>query len=508
VAADPADRVDVEAAVWGEQPLEVLFTPDDAPIPVEVALIDSITEERRADPASYTPADNPYRVQYAVYNLRNADVVDALVAARDAGVAVQVLMEDDQLDPARDWNWADDHLRDLGWSYAEDHRELSADERAEMELVGIGGSGLMHLKLRLFTSPTRQVAVSGSMNPGDNAVFNDETWHLVREPELVRSYAEAYDDLLFEEGFHNSWNDDLGANVLFTPADSGPEAGDRILQWLSEEDEQILIMVYSLRDLSSPERTDTLLSILADKVQAGVPVVVVTDRKQSDAWGDDTEDRLRDVGVRVYEATNSTTEYTSMHHKVAVLGRTHLRVITDAANWSTSGLGSSTTRARNVESSLFIDASYDGGHLGRRYLAQALRVLERYAPQSADDGEVSFAELGPVLWDAPDWPTQEVRFRAHQAHTSWGETIRVVGDAAPLGRWGIDSLGVPLTTSTATYPSWDGGSAWLAVGRPASFKLVAEQGGELRWEGGDNRVITVQPDAFGDGSQGVDATWR
>ena len=33
-----AERTDIEGAVWGDHPLEVLFTPDDEPIPVEVAL--------------------------------------------------------------------------------------------------------------------------------------------------------------------------------------------------------------------------------------------------------------------------------------------------------------------------------------------------------------------------------------------------------------------------------------------------------------------------------------
>ena len=503
-----AERTDIEGAVWGDHPLEVLFTPDDEPIPVEVALIRSIIEERLNDPAEYTYEANPYRVRYAVYNLRNAEVVDALLDARDAGVAVQVLLEDGQLDPARDWNWADDHLVAMGMSFAGDHRDLSAEERARTEVMGIGGSGLMHLKLRLFASPTRHLAVSGSMNPGDNAIYNDETWHLVRQPELVAAYADAYDALLYETGFHNEWSDTRGANVLFTPADSGPHAGDRILQWLAEEDEQIVLMVYSLRDVTSPERSDSLVTILADRVAAGVPVILVTDRKQSDGWGDTTEDRLRDVGVRVYEATNATTEYTAMHHKVAILGRTDLRVITDAANWSASGLGSSRSRAKNVESSLFIEQGFDDGHIGRRYLAQALRVLERYAPQSLDDGEAPFLELAPLLWEHPDWPREPVSFRADDAHTNWGETVRVYGDHPELGLWGKEGKGVALSTHADLYPSWEGGPAWLPVGRPVAFKLVAEQGGQVRWEAGDNHVFSVMGDAFGDGTQRIEAAWR
>ena len=509
LASAEVERADpIESALWGDRQLEALFTPDDDPIEVEVALIRSIIDERASDPATYTFADNPYRVRYAVYNLRNADVVDALVDARDAGVAVQVLLEDSQLDPARDWNWADDHLVASGFGFAPDHRDLSEEARRTTELIGIGGSGLMHLKLRLFQSPTRHLAVSGSMNPGDNAVNNDETWHLVRHPELVSLYADGYDRLLLEQGFHNAWSDERGANVLFTPTDEGPEAGDRILQWVAEEDEQILLMVYSLRDITSPERTDSLVAILADRVAAGVPVILVTDRKQSDSWGDTTEDRLRDVGVRVYEATNEAGEFNAMHHKVAILGRTDVRVITDAANWSTSGLGSARTRAKNVESSLFIEPSFDGGHLGRRYLAQALRVLERYAAQSADDGEAPFADLAPLLWEHPDWPRQPVTFYAHEARTIWGEQIRVLGDDPELGMWGKEGAGVALSTDASIYPSWTGGPAFLPVGRPVEYKLVAEQSGGIRWENGDNRSFTVLAPPFGDGELIVESPWR
>ncbi len=267
-------------------------------------------------------------------------------------------------------------------------------------------------------------------------------------------------------------------------------------------------MVYSLRDVSSAERADTLVDILADRVKAGVPVVLVTDRKQSDAWGDTTEDRLRDVGVRVYEATNEATAFTAMHHKVAVLGRTDVRVITDAANWSSSGLGSASGPARNVESSLFIESEYDDGHLGRRYLAQTLQVLERYADQSLDDGEASFADLGPELWSHPDWPRQPVQFVAHDAHTTWGESVRVVGGHDALGGWGLTGAGAPLTTDADSYPTWTGSVPSLPVGQRIPWKLVAEHGGMLRWETGDDRVLRVAPEPFVTSPQEITATWR
>lgn len=48
----------------------------------------------------FSPKDNPYRIEYAVYNLQHAEIVSALVDAAKNGVVVQVLIEDAQLDPS------------------------------------------------------------------------------------------------------------------------------------------------------------------------------------------------------------------------------------------------------------------------------------------------------------------------------------------------------------------------------------------------------------------------
>jgi hypothetical protein len=135
-------------------------------------------------------------------------------------------------------------------------------------------------------------------------------------------------------------------------------------------------------------------------------------------WNDSTEDRLRAAGVPVYEATNSASPYTAMHHKVAVLGKSRIRVITDAANWTKAGLGSDSVRAKNVESVLFIDSEQlDNNRTGRRYLAQWLKVLKRYAGQSVVDGEESAGPVIDALMSRADWPTQDVSFSSVVSHT-------------------------------------------------------------------------------------------
>jgi Starch binding domain/PLD-like domain len=532
LAAGKADGLDIGALpAYGALPqgaqldsaLQALFAPDDPVVTLELKLINEVVAARKADTASSTvEGQNPYRVRYVVYNLRNPQIVAALADAEQAGVDVQVLIEADQLDPARSWNTADEQLVQRGFSLVADHRTLDAATRVSADLIGIKRSGLMHLKARLYETPARRRLLTGSMNPGDNAVANEETLHLINDPALIARYAAAYDAVLRAAPLQNQWSDAAAVNVLFTPAASGERAGTRVLRWLEAEQEQILLMVFSLRDVTAPGVSRSLVQILADKAAAGVPVYVITDRKQSDGvdadgnkvyWNDKTEDRLRAAGVKVYEATNRATPYTAMHHKVAVLGRTSIRVITDAANWTAAGLGSKSKLARNVESVLFIDSDrLDGGRTGRRYLAQWVRVLSRYAEQSAAaDGEAGFSQALAALTAAPGWPAMPVSFTAHQAQTAWGETVRVRGDLPALGSWGGVHAGVALGTDAASYPTWSSVAAVsLPVGTAFEWKLTAgPDGGAVRWEQGGNRRGLAGPAALlAAGALELSGTWR
>ena len=519
-AAGKADGVELPAygplpeAADLDRALEALFTPDDPVVTLELAMIERVRTARRADAGTYADGANPFRIRYAVYNLRNPQVTGGLIAAADDGVDVQVLIEADQLDPARDYNLMDERLVQAGFEFAPDHRGLDEAGRASADLVGVTGSGLMHLKTRLFETPGWSALLTGSMNPGDNAVMNEETLHLVRDPEIIASYGAAYEAVLNGRRIDNRWRDDA-VNVLFTPGGDGPRAGAKILEWVAGEDEQILLMVYSLRDVWGE-----LVTLLRAKVASGVPVYVITDRKQSDGvdadgvhvtWDDHTEDRLREAGVHVYEATNRSTPYTAMHHKVAILGLTDIRIITDAGNWTVAGLGRRTQRARNQESLLFVDCSrLDGGRTGRRYLAQWLRVLSRYAHQSAGDAEPTFDEVAGALMASPDWPLQEVAFEAI-VETEWGEEARVRGSHEALGSWGYANEGLPLTTEPESYPVWRSPDpALLPLGLGFDWKLVVVRPGTglVRWEEGQDRRGLAQPGVLEPGAPVLRARYR
>ncbi|MBX3246450.1 MAG: hypothetical protein KF901_04635 [Myxococcales bacterium] len=499
-----------EDADWSPS-VQVLFAPDDPTVTLELSEIARVVSARAADPAAYAEGENPYRVRYAVYNLRNPVLVEALADAEDAGVDVQILIDAAQLDPAKDWNTADERLVERGFELVVDHRTLDARTRISADLIGIERSGLMHLKLRLFETPGDATVITGSMNPGDNAVLNEENLQLIRDPRVVARYARVYEAVRDDRPIRNEWDEGAGANVLFTPAASGPRAGAQLLRWIAEEEELILMMVFSLRDVNADG--GSLVALLGRKVAAGVPVYVITDRKQSDGvdafgnrlWNDDpTEDRLRAVGVHVYEATNLATEFTAMHHKTGIFGLSRVRVVTDAANWTFSGLGSRTRVAPNVESQLYLDtAALDGGLTGRRYLAQWLRVLERYAHQSAGDGEPAFEVVRDQLFAMPGWPTQAVAFDTH-VQTAFGEQVEVRGGADALGGWGA---GLGLATDGETYPWWRGEAA-LRLGERFAWKLVVRGVGGTRWERGDDRVDYASPEALRGPTRVISARWR
>lgn len=502
-----------------DAPFQVLFAPDDPVTTTELELIDEVIVARALDERVYEEGSNPFRIRYAVYNLRNPVIVDRLIEAEHAGVDVQILIEEGQLDPKKTWNTADEAIVEAGLELVKDSRDLTASQRDSADMIGIDRSGLMHLKTRLFEHPGSRALLTGSINPGDNAVLNEETLHLIRDERIVAKYADAYERVASGSNFANEWDEQAGINAIFTPASSGPRAVEKVFDWLEEEREQILLMVFSMRDISAPGHTDSLVELLVKKARAGVPVYVITDRKQSDGvdaqgnklwFNDRTEDRLRAGGVHVYEAVNTAGPFNAMHHKVGVLGRTNIRVITDAANWTKAGLGDSRRKAKNVESQLFIDSARLGDStVGERYLAQWLRVLDRYAGQEANVDEPTAEEARAELMAAPGWPMLGVTFDA-QVETRFGESVLVRGSHEALGSWGRGHDGAALTTDQATYPMWTSvDEVLLPLGSSFEWKLVVSGDGGVRWENRSNRVGEVAlPALLTHDTSHHTATWR
>jgi hypothetical protein len=488
-----------------------LFAPHEPALGLDLLLIQQVVAARAADAtAAYPEGENPYRIRYAAYNLDNPWLAVALADAEQANVDVQVLIESDQLDPAKEYNVQDDYLVSRGFELAPNHKQLDAQGRITADLVGISGTGLMHLKTRLYswkdgTGQANTRLVTGSLNPGNLSMQNDETLHYIALPEVIARYEAKYDAVLRGAKITNTWSDTAPIQVMFSP-DGGPQAIDKIAQLIDNEQESILLATFSLRNMSPTTGGAGILQRLVAAHQRGVAVVVVTDRKQSDGVdvdgnplyaNDGSEDILRNAGIPVYEVVNKYSPYNAMHHKYAIFGVTRPIIITDAGNWSRASLGSGTSKPSNDESVLFIDAmALDGGVIGKRYLGNFLEVIHKYGTHGTDGqtptGGPDPATIAARLDSFASWPKIDVTFRA-QVETAWGENVFVTGDHAAFGDWTRVTPGFPLFTDANTYPWWTSAPLALPLGTRLHYKLIKRSGDAITWETGADRALIVDP---------------
>lgn len=532
VGSDVARRLsstDGQRAAETREVLKTFFAPYDDPIKQDIALIQEVIEAKKADPRTFEDGNNPYKIQFAVYNLRNPEVIRLLGEAAKQGVDVQVLIEDHQLDPAKDFNTADEQLIAAGFQFSKTHRGLSDEQKQELDLIGIEGSGLMHLKTRIFTRPDPVTAepiekmLTGSLNPGDAAPFNNETLHLITDKQLIARYKAKYQAVLDDKDLPNEWVQGAAVNVLFTPAKEGPHPADKILELIDKEQEAIFLSVFSLRNFAGKESRGQLLDKLQKAKERGVPIVVVTDRKQSDGtdaqgnrigWDDKTEDKLRELGIPVYECTNTAGPYNAMHNKSAIFGLSNMKVVTDCGNWTKAALGSSGRRAKNDESFLFIESGkLDDNATGLRYLSNFLYLLRSYEGQQ-HDGDPGAKALVDQLSQHPAWPKVEVDFDVF-AQTYFGQEVYITGDHPALGDWTRSGPGLKLKTDGASYPTWKNESKLkLPFGTTLEYKVVKRDArtGELSWEPGNNQILVVDPADLNhsarDGEGGLDVKDR
>jgi hypothetical protein len=498
-----------DSALSGQSVLRTMFAPYDPTTATEVELIDEVIAAKQADPRQFPDGENPYTIHYAVYNLRNPEIIQKLAEAHHAGVDVQVLIEDHQLSPDKTWNTADEQLRDAGFSFSPTHKQLNDAQREELDLIGIQGSGLMHLKTRLFSYPDPTTGqpierlMTGSMNPGDSASNNDETLHLSSDPQLISRYRAKYDAVLNDTSLPNEWKADAPVNVLFTPATQGPQAADKILEWIDQEDEAIFLSVFSLRNVSSPQQREDMLQKLKKAQDRGVEVIVITDKKQSDGrdlegnkvgYDDYTDQRLSELGIPTYECINESGQFNAMHTKYAIFGLDNMKVVTDCGNWTQAALGSKRKAAKNDESYLFIDSQQlDNNATGMRYLSNFLRNLRKYEHQQSTN-QPSADELFSRLSQLPNWPKVSVDFDV-VAETYMGQDVYITGNHEALGNWTMEGPGLKLHTNGQTYPDWSVDSEIrLPFGLELEYKVVKRNpDGHIEWEPGDNQLLIIDP---------------
>lgn len=505
-----------------ESPLTTVFTPGDAALKVELAALDEVISARRADSRTFPAGENPYRIEYAVYNLNEPAIIERLTEAARLGVRVQILIDQDQVLPHVWWNTLREELTAAGFSFSQTQKGLTPEQLDSTQLIGMDLPGTFHLKTRYFSYPNAETGaieeklLTGSYNPTKTSRDNDESLHAIEDGRVIAKYRSAIAAMRNGEPVVNAWENDAALNVLFTaPGSQGPRAIDKIFEWVDAEKEAILISVFSLRNLKGPDKAK-LVDRLAAARERGVHVAVITDRKQSDgvdasgeaekgASNDRTDELLQAAGIPTYEALNNTEgPYQAMHLKAAVFGLSDIKVVTDAGNWSWYALGDSGSNySKNAESLLFVDSSaLDANETGRRYLSEFLHVLRKYAPQNPDqpDAETLIASMQ----QHPSWPKVKVSFDV-LARTYFGQDVYVRGSSPELGGW--RGPGLKLDTEAGTYPHWKTDALELPLGMRLEYKVVKQDGGRVDWEPGENAVIIVDPsaDAEADEKHVIDA---
>ncbi|MBS1150811.1 MAG: aml, partial [Myxococcaceae bacterium] len=479
----------------GLQPakIETVFTPGDEAMQMELAELDAIIAARAADPKIYPPGQNPYRIEYAIYNMTDPPVIRRLTDAARAGVKVQVLIDAHQISPDRPWNTVAKELVSAGFTHAESNKGLTAEQARETQLIEVDmGQGLFHLKSRHFSYPdpvtglTKETLLTGSYNPQNSAHQNDESFHRITDPGLIKKYVGAIESLRDNKPVQNTWEEGAPLNVLFSsPTAKGPRVSDKIFDLIKNENELIFLSVFTLRNITDSQGQARLVDELAKAQARGVKVMVITDHKQADgvdtegnarpdANDDNTEDLLRAKGIPTFEVTNTDGPFNAMHLKSAVFGLTDMKVVTDAGNWTYATMGSKKSPPKNAESVLFIDSGKaDQNETGKRYLGEFMRVMRRYADQDhgGPEAERAISELQRL----PGWPKVKVNFDV-LARTNWGQDVFLVGNTPELGSWGVDGPGVKLSTEAGTYPDWKARDFELPLGLRLEYKIAKRDG--------------------------------
>lgn len=431
--------------------LDVFFAPYDASTAVpqsnlsalqaDIALIHNVTAAKVAWDAATQPTQpaalNPFAIQFCVYNLLDSSYITPLIAAAKAGVFVQVLMDYKNLNQPYVHTY--ETFKDAGLLVSANksmsQKDLSPQQRNQLNLIGVKSAGLMHMKTRYYSwlaSPTdtvpKELVISGSLNPENTAVENEDTLLTIQDhPSVITAYKQAVRAVRDGTPFTNKYDPELPVNLLFSQAtvqkgtEDAAEARRVLLDLVRSETEAVLISVYSMRSIEDDR--STLVKELCAAHQRGVAVAVVTDKGQADgeggfAGGDKTVTPLRLVqcGIPTYKAKNYAGRFTALHHKNAIFGLSARRIIwTDTANWSEASMGNGTSRSKphNAETTLIIDSDkLDKGRMGLRFLSNFLKIFRKYGYQQACPYNQTSGHLtksitanckSDMKWSQPDW---------------------------------------------------------------------------------------------------------
>lgn len=274
-------------------------------------------------------------VDAAIYHLNLWSIRDALIAAHQAGTAVRVVVESDNLDEV----------------------EIQELREAGIEVLGDRRESLMHNK---FVIIDRSDVWTGSMNfTTTGAYFNDNNLIHIRFPSLAENYTTEFDEMFVSDMFGDDVVIDTPFPVLsldhakietyFSPDDN---TAGRIIELIRQARDSLVFMMYSFT-------SDDIADAILERAAAGVHVVGIFEESQYLANIGTEFDRLVDAGLEVHLDGNPR----NMHHKVMIIdGNT---VITGSYNFSQNA------EVQNDENTLVIH----NGEIAALYTREFERVF-------------------------------------------------------------------------------------------------------------------------------------
>lgn len=270
---------------------------------VEAAVIESINNAETS-------------IDAAFFELGLESIANALIDAKNRGVTVRLVVDDEHMVEEEETHPEDsvlDILEDAGFElYCEavGQRPSSYDIRCDDR------SALMHNKFIIVDG----IEVwTGSMNYTHNGVYNNNNnVLLLRSQRMVANYEYIF-DLMFEEGNFNLDGTD-GYDVpyrrptvnnvqienYFSPDDAN-ELEDRISELINDADESIYIIAYGIT-------LDSMGEALLGRVNAGVTVQGIFETRAATAQGSEFP-TIGCAGADVRRDGNPNT----FHHKAIVI---------------------------------------------------------------------------------------------------------------------------------------------------------------------------------------------
>ncbi len=279
----------------------------------EIAWIDRVIEsQKRGQKAS---------IRFCVFGLKQDRVVGKLMEAFQAGVRVQILLDYANKNGAR--YKVDERFAAIGMPMFNERKDMSAEALKGSFFAGAKTSNLLHNKMRLFEIDGRTTLLTGSLNPSEEAMSNDESIMTIRSEYVISRYVAFWETLKVsgERKWVNSWDDSQPINVMFSPSANGYDLGARVLDIIDSENEFLFITVFSLNLFSDKVSQRNLLTSLKGAVDRGVEIWIVTDRKQSDGpsgFGDPLDDMIRRLSPNIvmYEVINDVGMFNAMVSEV------------------------------------------------------------------------------------------------------------------------------------------------------------------------------------------------